>query len=77
MKEVYQADLVTRIKQAGQEIIDRAEEMANADKITSIDINVGLDADMYYVPTISWRTEVLANNIVNNTLQQVLKDPEN
>lgn len=67
----YRDELVQRIKETGQELIDRAESMVDkeVDYITDFDIYINLSPDGVHagIPTIQWNTTV-ANR---NTLKQM------
>lgn len=58
----YRDELVKRIKEAGQELIDRAESMVDkeTDYITDFDIYINLppDGERTGFPTIQWNTTV-------------------
>lgn len=58
----YRDELVQRIKEAGQELIDRAESMVDKETnyITDFDIYINLppDGDCAGFPTIQWSTTV-------------------
>lgn len=56
--------LVQRITNIGQEIIDRAEEIATGDLISNLDIHAYLDMGETQVDTISWSTEVISKNSI-------------
>lgn len=59
-------EIVQRIKEAGQELIDRAESMVDkeADYITDFDICIKISPDDEYagIPTIQWNTTVVNRN---------------
>lgn len=57
-----QERLMERIKCAGQEIIDRAEEMAAVDLITSLSITIDLGSSEIGMDTIKWTTEAISKN---------------
>ena len=63
--KLYHDELVARIKDAGQELIDRAEQMVseNTDLISSFSIYLRLDED--HIPSIKWSTEVINKNSYN------------
>lgn len=57
----YRDDLVKQIKDAGQELINRAEEMVDeeTDLITDFNINIHFpQGEFASIPEISWTTEV-------------------
>lgn len=70
----YRDELVQRIKEAGQELIDRAESMVDkeTDYITDFDIYINLPPNGEHVdfPTIQWNTTV-ANR---NTLKRMWRE---
>ena len=70
--KLYRDELVARIKDAGQELIDRAEQMVseNTDLISSFSIYLRLNMedripsfDPLYI--IEWSTEVINKNSYN------------
>ena len=62
----YRDELVQRIKEAGQELIDRAESMVDKETnyITDFDIYINLppNGDHVDFPTIKWNTTVANRN---------------
>ena len=70
----YREELVQRIKDVGQELIDRADEMISEDTelITSFYININNIDKPSELPTIDWTTEV-----VNRNISDRLKKKEN
>jgi hypothetical protein len=64
--KLYRDELVARIKDAGQELIDRAEQMVseNTDLISSFSIYLRLDTEDR-IPSIEWSTEVINKNSYN------------
>lgn len=64
--KLYRDELVARIKDAGQELIDRAEQMVseNTDLIIGFSIYLRLD-DKDCIPSIEWSTEVINKNSCN------------
>ena len=61
----YRDDLVKQIKEAGQDLIDRAEEMVseNTDFISDFSISIYFPQGEYApIPEISWTTEVVSKN---------------
>lgn len=59
-KEDFREALTNYIKDAGQEIIDRAEEIADSDLISDLHIDIDFNQETNAsVPVISWRTEVI------------------
>lgn len=65
-KESYTDLLIQYIKDAGQELIDRAEEMVdeNTDLITKFSISIEFDQEFGSVPEITWHTSVITKNTV-------------
>lgn len=67
----YRDELVQRIKEAGQELIDRAESMVDkeTDYITDFDIYINLppNGDHVGFPSIQWNTTVG----IRNTLKRI------
>ena len=64
----YREELIQRIKDVGQELIDRADEMISEDTelITNFYININNIDDMSELPTIEWTTEVVNRNANNS-----------
>ena len=64
VKVTYREELVQRIKDAGQELIDRADEMISEDTelIANFYININNIDKMSELPTIDWTTEVVNRN---------------
>lgn len=64
--KLYRDELVARIKDAGQELIDRAEQMIseNTDLITGFYIYLRLGTEDR-IPSIEWSTEVINKNSYN------------
>lgn len=61
MGKEYREDLIKQIKEAGQELIDRAEDMIseNTDCITNFTIYISFpQGDLAPCPEISWITDV-------------------
>lgn len=59
----FKNEMVQRIKEAGQEIIDRAEQMVgDNDLITNVSIHVYFNQPLDTCPTIEWTTEVINKN---------------
>lgn len=58
----YRNELVQQIKDAGQELIDRAEDMVseNTDMITDFNIHISFAQENY--PLITFETEVFPKN---------------
>ena len=54
----FRESLVQRIKNAGQEIIDRADEIAGVDEALITNLSIP-ETD---IDTVSWTTEVLNRN---------------
>lgn len=64
----YRNMLVQQIKEAGQELIDRAEEMVDQDTDIISDFNININfpqGDCYPIPEISWTTKVYCKNTLN------------
>lgn len=65
-KMSYRDELVQRIKETGQELIDRAESMVDkeVDYIADFDIYINLspDDDHTGIPTVRWNTTVANRN---------------
>ena len=55
-------DLVERIKAVGQEIIDRAEEMASGELMTNLDIHASMGVAEDRIDYIEWTTSVVNKN---------------
>ncbi len=64
--KLYRDELVARIKDAGQELIDRAEQMVseNTDLISGFSIYLRLDTEDR-IPSIEWSIEVINKNSYN------------
>ena len=65
MGKEYREDLIKQIKDAGQELIDRAEDMIseNTDTIANFTIYISFpQGDILHVPEISWTTDVTCKN---------------
>ena len=64
--KLYRDELVARIKDAGQELIDRAEQIVseNTDLISGFSIYLRLDTEDR-IPSIEWSTEVINKNSYN------------
>ena len=60
----YRDLLVAHIKDAGQELIDRAEQMVSPDTdlISNFDIHISFAQDFGSMPVIEWSTEVVSKN---------------
>lgn len=60
----YREELIQRIKDVGQELIDRADEMVseNTELITNFYININNIDKPSELPTIDWTTEVVNRN---------------
>lgn len=70
----YRNQLVQQIKDAGQEIIDRAEEMVdeNTNYITNFSLNIYFPmGDLRPVPEISWTTDVLCRKTLDREKKRV------
>lgn len=67
-KEPYREEVVQSIKDAGQELIDRAEDMVspNADKITGfrIEIDILPRDENIHIPEIIFETSVLSKRVM-------------
>lgn len=63
-KKNYREQLVAYIKDAGQELIDRAEQMVgpDTDLISNFDIHISFPQDCGSIPVIEWTTEVISKN---------------
>lgn len=65
----YRDKLVQQIKEAGQELIDRAEDMVSegTELITDFSININIPQGKEYmpIPEISWTTEVVSKNTLD------------
>lgn len=61
----YRDELVKQIKEAGRELIERAEDMVskNTDTVTDFDISISFLGSMD-VPEISWTTNALVKNTI-------------
>lgn len=68
----YKERLVQRIKNIGQEIIDRAEEIADPEFMTDLSIHayIGMGPDEF--DTLEWNTEA----VVTNTYKHLMKKGE-
>lgn len=55
-------DLIERIKLVGQEIIDRAEEIAAGELMTDLDIHVSMGVAEDRIDYIEWTTSVVNKN---------------
>lgn len=66
--DMFRDALVQRIKETGQELIDRAEDMVGPglDAIAEFHIHVDLspDADVVVAPCIMWETTVLTKRTI-------------
>lgn len=72
----YRDDLIQQIKEAGQELIDRAEEMVgkNTDAITGFNIYIDFPQGEYMpIPEISWTTDVACNNTLKRYYPRTYK----
>ena len=67
MKEKYRDILVKQIKDVGQELIERADEMVavDLDAITDFNIHINLPPIMDEIPTIEWTTSTLSKKIID------------
>lgn len=70
----YPELLIDYIKDAGQELIDRAEEMVSKDTdlISDFWIDIRFEQDMLSIPEITWGTSV----ICKNTHERLLKETD-
>ena len=70
----YRDELVQRIKEAGQELIDRAESMVDQEVnyITDFDIYINLppDGESVALPTIQWNTTVANRNSMRRMCEE-------
>ena len=70
----YRDALVQRIKEAGQELIDRAESMVDQEVnyITDFDIYINLppDGESASFPTIQWNTTVTNRNSMKRMCEE-------
>ncbi len=75
----YRDELVQRIKEAGQELIDRAENMVDkeVDYITDFDIYINLhpEGDCVEIPTIQWNTTVANRNTLKRKWGRMTPPP--
>lgn len=72
VKPPYREELIRLIKEAGQDLIDRAEEMVgeNLDMITDFSINIYFpQGEIYTLPEISWTTETVSKNSFNRIVR--------
>lgn len=67
---VYAERLIQHIKDAGQELIDRAEEMVNkdTDMISDFNIYIRFDQEFNSIPEIEWTTNVICKNTIDRYL---------
>ena len=70
MKKDYKETLTQCIKDAGQELIDRAPEMVHSDAITDFNIHISFDQEFGSVPEISWTTSV----VTKTTMERLTKE---
>ncbi len=65
-------ELVLRIKEAGQELIDRAEQMISkdTDAISDFSLYVNLNQVDLLVPTIEWSTSVISKNTLDRMREE-------
>ena len=69
--EEYRKELILRIKETGQEIIDRAEQMVgeNVDNSTEVTIYLSFDPSMVSeLSTLEWTTTTLNENTYKRML---------
>jgi len=68
----YPNELINLIKDAGQEIIDRAEQMVAPETalITDFSITINFNQELG-VPTISWKDTVIVTNTINRHTSEV------
>lgn len=64
----HKEKLIQRIKDVGQEIIDRAEEIATGDLKTELSIYVKFPMDETSMDYIYWTTEVVNKNQYNRIM---------
>lgn len=69
MIKPYRDELVQQIKEAGQELIDRAESFVGEEltEITDMNltINIGKHLDVWELPEITVQTSVVTKNTIN------------
>lgn len=69
MIKPYRDELVQQIKEAGQELIDRAESLVGEEltEITDMNltINIGKHLDVWELPEITVQTSVVTKNTIN------------
>ena len=72
MTNKYREELVLRIKEAGQELIDRAEQMISkdADAISDFSLYINLNQVDLLVPTIEWSTSVISKNTLDRMREE-------
>ncbi|MBQ8237887.1 MAG: hypothetical protein IJZ39_07065 [Oscillospiraceae bacterium] len=60
----YRDKLVAYIKDAGQDLIDRAEQMVgpDTDLISEFNIHISFPQELGSMPIIEWSTEVISKN---------------
>lgn len=60
----YRDKLVAYIKDAGQDLIDRAEQMVGSDTdlISNFNISISFPQEYGSIPVIEWSTEVISKN---------------
>lgn len=71
MVNKYREELVLRIKEVGQELIDRAEQMISkeTDCVEGFSLYVNLDK-FDSIPSIEWSTSVLSKNTINRISEE-------
>jgi hypothetical protein len=72
MTNKYREELVLRIKEAGQELIDRAEQMISkdTDAISDFSLYINLNQVDLLVPTIEWSTSVISKNTLDRMREE-------
>ena len=68
----YRDELVARIKDAGQELINRAEQMVseNTDSISGFSIYLRLDTEDHRIPSIEWSAGWVNEKKMDEKLEQ-------
>lgn len=60
----YRDQLVDYIKDAGQELIDRAEQMVDENTDCITDFSISIKFEQNCIPVIEWVTEVITKNTI-------------
>lgn len=60
----FRDKLVAYIKDAGQDLIDRSEQMVgpDTDLISEFNIHISFPQEFGFIPVIEWSTEVISKN---------------